>query len=43
VTALAALWTMFREYKAIHGPVEIRAFRQQAARAGRSWVEYRMG
>ena len=42
VTALAALWTMFREYKAIHGPVDTRAFRQQAARAGRNWVEYRM-
>ena len=42
VTALAALWTMFREYKAIHGPADARAFRQQAAHAGRSWVEYRM-
>jgi aminoglycoside phosphotransferase (APT) family kinase protein len=42
VTALAALWTMFREYKAIHGPEGARAFREQAARAGRSWVEYRM-
>jgi aminoglycoside phosphotransferase (APT) family kinase protein len=42
VTALAALWTMFREYKAIYGPEDARAFRQQAARAGRSWVEYRM-
>ena len=42
VTALAALWTMFREYKAIHGSVDARAFREQAARAGRAWVEYRM-
>jgi hypothetical protein len=42
VTALAALWTMFREYKAIHGPEGARAFREQAARAGRAWVEYRM-
>jgi hypothetical protein len=42
VTALAAFWTMFREYKAIHGPEDARAFREQAARAGRSWVEYRM-
>lgn len=42
VTALAALWTMFREYKAIHGPVDARAFRHQAASAGRAWVEYRM-
>ena len=43
VTALAALWTMFREYKAIHGPMDARSFRKQAARAGRSWVEHRMG
>ena len=42
VTALAALWTMFREYKAIHGPMDARSFRKQAARAGRSWVEHRM-
>lgn len=44
VTALAALWTMFREYKARYGPgpAEARAFRSQAARAGRAWVEYRM-
>lgn len=42
VTALAALWTMFREYKALHGPEDARAFRRQAARAGRCWVEYRM-
>jgi hypothetical protein len=38
--ALAALWTMFRDYKALHGPQEARAFRAQA---GRSWVSYRMG
>lgn len=42
VTALAALWTMFREYKASYGPVSARVFREQAAQAGRSWVEYRM-
>lgn len=42
VTAVAALWTMFREYKAIHGPVDSRTFRAQAARAGRSWVSHRM-
>lgn len=42
VTALAALWTMFREYKAIYGPEGARAFREQAAGAGRSWVDYRM-
>jgi hypothetical protein len=33
---------MFREYKAMYGPEDARAFRQQAAHAGRSWVEYRM-
>jgi hypothetical protein len=43
VSALAALWTMFREYKALHGPPEARAFRAQAAQAGRSWVSDRMG
>ena len=42
VTALAALWTMFREYKARYGPVDARPFREQAATAGRSWLEYRM-
>lgn len=41
VTVLAALWSMFREYKAIYGPEEARPFREQAARAGRSWLEYR--
>jgi len=39
---LRALWTVFREYKAIYGPADARAFRQQAAHAGRSRVEYRM-
>lgn len=43
VTALAALWTMFREYKASYGPEEARPFREQAAQAGRSWVKYRGG
>jgi hypothetical protein len=33
---------MFREYKAIYGPEDTRAFRKQAARAGRSLVEHRM-
>lgn len=42
VTALATLWTIFREYKAIYGPEDDRAFRRQAAHAGRTWVEYRM-
>lgn len=42
VTALGALWTMFREYKALHGPVNGRAFRAQAARAGRAWIAHRM-
>jgi aminoglycoside phosphotransferase (APT) family kinase protein len=42
VTALAALWTIFRECKALYGPEDARAFRRQAARSGRCWVEYRM-
>jgi Ser/Thr protein kinase RdoA (MazF antagonist) len=42
VTAIGALWTMFREYKALHGPQGTRRFRAQAAQAGRSWITYRM-
>lgn len=42
VTALAALWTMFREYKALHGPPDSRTFRAQAALAGRSWISHRL-
>ncbi|MER5621985.1 hypothetical protein ABT061_13180 [Streptosporangium sp. NPDC002544] len=41
VTALAALWTLFRLYKARFGPVEGRDFRARAAEAGRAWVLYR--
>jgi Ser/Thr protein kinase RdoA (MazF antagonist) len=42
ITGLAALWTMFREYKALYGPEESRGFRAQAARAGRAWVSHRI-
>ena len=42
VTALGALWTMFRECKALHGPIDGRTFWAQAAQAGRSWVTHRM-
>ncbi|MFI6451914.1 phosphotransferase family protein [Streptosporangium amethystogenes] len=41
VTGLAALWTLFRLYKARFGPVEGRDFRARAAEAGRAWVLYR--
>ncbi|WP_132193428.1 hypothetical protein [Actinomadura darangshiensis] len=41
VTGLGALWTMFREHKAMRGPEEARAFRAEAAQAGRAWVAYR--
>ncbi|WP_214106320.1 phosphotransferase [Acrocarpospora catenulata] len=41
VTALAALWTLFRIYKAEFGPAEAREHRARAATAGRAWVEYR--
>lgn len=41
VTGLGALWTMFREYKAMHGPEDGRGFRGRAARAGRAWITYR--
>ncbi|WP_329086629.1 MULTISPECIES: phosphotransferase family protein [unclassified Streptosporangium] len=43
VTALAALWTLFRLYKARFGPVEGRDFRARAAEAGRAWLHHRMG
>jgi hypothetical protein len=42
VTALGALWTMFREYKALYGPMDGRIYRAQAASAGRAWIAYRM-
>ncbi|TVZ05296.1 hypothetical protein EAS64_12015 [Trebonia kvetii] len=42
IAALGALWTMFREYKALHGPMNERAFRAQAAMAGRAWIAHRM-
>ncbi|MEV4747588.1 phosphotransferase [Streptosporangium sp. NPDC049248] len=41
VTGLAALWTLFRLYKARFGPEEGRDFRARAAEAGRAWVRYR--
>ncbi|WP_440068793.1 phosphotransferase family protein [Streptosporangium sp. OZ121] len=41
VTALAALWTLFRLYKGRFGPVEGRDFRARAAEAGRAWVRHR--
>lgn len=41
VAGLAVLWTMFREYKALYGPEDLRAFRSRAAEAGRAWIEHR--
>ncbi|WP_131938508.1 phosphotransferase [Actinomadura bangladeshensis] len=41
VTGLGALWTMFREYKAMHGQEGIRASRASAAQAGRAWITHR--
>lgn len=41
VTALAALWAMFREHKALYGPEEMRPARARAAEAGRAWVAHR--
>ncbi|WP_157251023.1 phosphotransferase [Nonomuraea typhae] len=40
VTGLAALWTLFRLYKAQHGPVEVRDDRARAAEAGKAWMGY---
>lgn len=41
VTGLAALWTMFREYKALYGPPDAREPRARAAAAGQAWIRYR--
>ncbi|MEV4304203.1 phosphotransferase [Nonomuraea sp. NPDC049624] len=41
VTALVAVWALFREFVARRGPLPIRASRARAASAGRAWVEYR--
>ncbi|GAA2118786.1 phosphotransferase family protein [Actinomadura alba] len=43
VTGLAALWTLFREYKARYGPPAVRADRARAAAAGRTWLHHRTG
>ncbi|MBX6389725.1 MAG: aminoglycoside phosphotransferase family protein [Frankia sp.] len=43
ITGLAALWTLFREYKARFGPADVRDHRARAAAAGRAWVEHRSG
>ncbi|MFI0421902.1 phosphotransferase [Spongiactinospora sp. 9N601] len=43
VTGLVALWTLFRVYKAMHGPAEMREFRGRAAAAGHAWLRYRLG
>lgn len=43
VTGLAALWTLFRAYKARFGPERVRADRTRAAAAGSAWVRYRIG
>ncbi|MER6172451.1 hypothetical protein [Streptosporangium sp. NPDC001681] len=41
VAGLAALWTLFRLYKAWFGPVEGRDFRARAAGAGGAWGRHR--
>ncbi|MEU4574601.1 phosphotransferase [Nonomuraea sp. NPDC023979] len=38
VAGLAALWTLFRTYKALHGPQEHRPARAAAASAGHAWL-----
>ncbi|NUW30846.1 phosphotransferase [Nonomuraea sp. SMC257] len=40
VRGLAAMWTLFRVYKATFGPPEARRFRARAAEAGRAWTRY---
>lgn len=43
INGLAALWTLFRVYKAQFGPSEVRGDRALAAQAGRAWVAHRLG
>lgn len=40
LAGLAALWTMFRLYKALYGPENVRDARARAAVAGRAWLDY---
>ncbi|MBB5138102.1 hypothetical protein HNP84_007855 [Thermocatellispora tengchongensis] len=40
VAGLAAAWTLFRAYKAEHGPPDARGARRRAAAAGRVWMEH---
>jgi hypothetical protein len=42
VAGLAAAWTLFRLYKAQHGPEEVREARARAAEAGRLWLSYQL-
>lgn len=42
VTGYAALWTAFRQYKAIYGPTNAHHARARAAEAGLAWISYRM-
>ena len=43
VAGLAALWTMFREYKGLFGPEGLREARRCAAAAGQVWLSYFAG
>lgn len=40
LVGLAALWTMFRLYKALYGPEGAREARARAAVAGRAWLDH---
>jgi len=40
LVGLAALWTMFRLYKSLYGPEEVREARARAAVAGRAWLDH---
>ncbi|MFI9555366.1 hypothetical protein [Nonomuraea endophytica] len=42
VTALAALWTLFRVYKAAYGPEANRNDRARAADAGKTWLDHQL-
>jgi hypothetical protein len=42
LACLASLWTLFRLYKALYGPEEVREGRARAAEAGKAWLRYQL-
>jgi hypothetical protein len=42
LACLSSLWTLFRLYKALYGPDEVREGRARAAEAGKAWMRYQL-